>query len=305
MHLIRSFLLPRPVQAAYLGLLLGVLAAAPMEAQGPPEIFPNGAVNAASFRPSDFPGGRAAPGAIISIFGRNFGPPDPVAAGQLPLPVELGPLRTRVMINGSEQCRLFFVSEGQINCQLPENLSGDQVRLRVMTTEGQSDEILLPLGPAGFGLFTMNRNGRGPLVAQNFTGDPDPQRRFQLNGPGMPAQGDQILVLWGTGLGPTNPPVQAGTGAPGQAPAVNQPEVWVGNVRAQVQYAGRAPGFAGLDQIQVAIPPDAPRGCAVPVRLQLGDQVSNIGTLLLARAKGRAKIPRKPSSPGRATALLF
>jgi uncharacterized protein (TIGR03437 family) len=258
-------------------------------AQEPPEIFPNGVVNAASFTPPDFPGGGVAPGAIISIFGENLGPADAVTSTSLPLQTRLGPLETRVRINDSFDCPLFFVSSGQINCQLPENLAGDQIRLRVHTRLGESEQLTVRLRERSFGLFTMNSNGNGPLVAQNFRQGADPQNRFQLNRPDTPGQRNQIMILWGTGLGPTNPPVQAGEAAPPEAPAVNRPEVWVGNARAQVHYAGRAPGFAGLDQIQFTIPEDAPEGCAVPIRLQLQDQTSNIGTVAIWREQARCR----------------
>jgi len=266
--------------------LTALIASSSLPAQGPPEISDNGVVNAASFRPPDFPGGAVAPGSIVSIFGRGLGPGDPVGNSGLPLPTQLGPQETKVVVNDVERCHLFFVSERQINCQLPHNLLGERVRLRVMTTAGMSEEISIPLAQAGFGLFTMNANGRGPLVAQNFMEDPDPARRFRLNGPDRPAQRRQIIVLWGTGLGPTQPAVQAGQGAAGQTPAVNQPQVFVGNRAAVVQYAGRAPGFAGLDQIQFPIPDDTPFGCAVPVRLQLGTQVSNMGSIAIGPGDG-------------------
>jgi uncharacterized protein (TIGR03437 family) len=279
-----------------IGLLaVAALTASNLPAQGPPEVFPGGVVNAASFRPPDFPGGHLAPGAIISIFGRGLGPQAGAGAPGFPLPTELGPLQTRVRINDMEQCRLLFVSDGQINCELPPDLirdqDRDQIRLRIITNLGESDEIVVPFGRYGFGLFAMNGKGRGPLVAQNFTGAADPQQRYRLNRPDEPAEPGQIMVLWGTGLGPTDPPVQAGQPVPGQALAIHQPEVWVGGFQAQVQYAGRAPGFAGLDQIQFVMPEDAPAGCAVPIHLQIRDQdrlhVSNVGTVALTRDRDR------------------
>lgn len=246
-------------------------------AQGP-IIFSNGVVNGASFRPPDFPGGNLVPGSIVSLFGQNLGPGEPALSPGPNLPSQLGPLQTRVRLNDAVDCPLFYASSGQVNCQLPPDLAGSQVRLRVITSSGQSNEMTVPLGPFGLGLFTRNSNGRGPLLASNDTGDPDPGRRFQLNGPDFTARPGQTLTLWGTGLGPTNPQVPGGQGATGQAPAVNQPSVFIGDRPAQVQYAGRAIGFAGLDQINVVIPPDAPPGCAVPLRIQLGNQVgSNSG----------------------------
>ena len=261
-------------------LLTLVLSPSKLAAQGP-LIFPNGAVNGASFRPPDFPGGAVAPGSLVSIFGQGLGLREPVVAGGFPLPTQLGPLQTRVRINDTADCPLFFISEGQINCQLPDDLAGTQIRLRVINSAGPSNEITVPLGPFGFGFFTRNGNGRGLMVGSNFTDDPDPARRFQLHGPETPARPGQVLLLWGTGLGATLPRIPAGQPSPSSAAAVIQPQVFIGDRPAQVQYAGRAPGFAGLDQIQAVIPPDAPAGCAVPVRIQLGNQISNTGTIAI------------------------
>lgn len=267
-------------------------------AQGLPAIAPNGVVNAASYRPMDFPGARLAPGALVSIFGAGLGPQAGVQAGAFPLPTELGPLRTRVLLNDTEQCRLLYVQENQINCQLPEPLGGDRLRLRVITDQGQSDEIDVPFGPHGFGFFSGAGTGRGPLLAHNFQDMPDPQQRFQLNGADRPARWNQPVIFWGTGLGPTNPPVQAGEQVMEQSRAMTQARVFVGGVEAEVQYAGRAPGFAGLDQVQIVIPSDAPEGCAVPIRLHQADFVSNIGTVAIGNGAGRCLDPIEPILSG-------
>ncbi len=257
-------------------LLLGVPT---VFAQGPPEIFDNGATNGASFRPPDFPGGHMASGSIISIFGRNFHSGDSVSSMGFPLPTELGPLGTRVLVNGAAQCPLFFVSETQINCQLPFGPAADQVRLRVVNSSGESNEISVQMRPIGFGMFAVNQNSRGPLVISNISDDPDPAKQFQPHNPESPARPGQFVVFWGSGLGPSEPAVPAGQAAAGPAPALQQPRVLIGDRPAQVTYAGRAPNFAGLDQINVIVPEDAPLGCAVPVRVEIGDQVSNIGTM--------------------------
>jgi uncharacterized protein (TIGR03437 family) len=225
----------------------------------------------------------------MSIFGLGLGPQAGVEASQFPLPEELGPLQTRVRINDQLMCRLLYVSATQINCQLPAGLAGNRIRVRVLTTAGQSGEVDAPFGPNGFGLFTRARNGRGPLLAQNFEDAPNPQNRFRLNAGDNSARPGQIMVLWGTGLGDTNPPVGDGEPTPGESPAIEAPEVFVGGLRAQVQYAGRAPTYAGLDQIQIVLPPNVTEGCAVPVLLRQRDRTSNIGTVAINRTQSRCR----------------
>lgn len=166
-----------------------------MSAQGPPVISPNGVVNGASYRSPAFPGGNVVGGSLISIFGQELGPQAGVHAGQFPLPEELGPLMTRVRVQDQDHCRLLYVSDTQINCQLPADLVQDHIRLRVITTLGQSDEIEVPVGPHGFGFFTMAGNGRGPLAAQNFVDAPDPMNRYRLNAGDNPGRPGQIMVM--------------------------------------------------------------------------------------------------------------
>lgn len=250
-----------------------------LSAQGPPTLADGGAVHAGTFRPANFPGGGLAPGMIVALFGEDFHTGAPVAGETLPLPVRLGELATGVIVNGAIDCPLFFVSEGQINCQLPHGLTGATVRIKVVTNQGESAEIELPLHPAMPGMFTANRNGRGAAAASNIVADGDMAGAFRRHGADAPVRAGQPLALWCTGLGNTEPPIPAGEPASGPAPAVQQPRVFVGDVEAQVLYAGRAPGFAGLDQINIVVPEDAPLGCAVPVRVEAEQGVGHIGTI--------------------------
>lgn len=237
-----------------------------------PAVSPNGVVNAAGFLPTDFPGGAIVPGSIISIFGSNLGPAIPVQASSFPLPTELG--GTEVIVE-NQRCFLIFVSAQQVNCVLPGDLTRDRVRLFLRTRDRdqlrESVPVDVPLAAASVAIFTQNGNGRGPAAALNLrggTGGP-----YDLNGPRSVARQGQVVLLFGTGLGETNPPAPAGLPSVGLAPSAAQPSVWIGGVAAQIQYAGRAPGFAGLDQIQIVIPPNAPEGCAVPVRLRIRDRI--------------------------------
>src|SRR5690606_13295011 len=94
-----------------------------------------------------------------------------------------------------------------------------------------------------------------------------------LNATTASARPGQVVVLWGTGLGAVDggddrPPGE--TGAVVDLQASSQVEVWVGGARAtNILYAGRSPGFAGLDQINFIVPPDAARGCYSPVWIKV------------------------------------
>ena len=81
------------------------------------------------------------------------------------------------------------------------------------------------------------------------------------------------MALYLTGLGATQ-----ATG--GLEWAILQPEVWVAGIQARVLYAGRAPGFPGLDQINFIVPEGLRAGAAELV-VRSGARSSNVTTIAL------------------------
>jgi uncharacterized protein (TIGR03437 family) len=70
------------------------------------------------------------------------------------------------------------------------------------------------------------------------------------------AKPGDVLILWGTGFGPTNPPVAAGIQVPADGKIYNASPVTIriGTVDAQVFGAALAPTFAGLYQVAIQVP---------------------------------------------------
>ena len=105
-----------------------------------------------------------------------------------------------------------------------------------------------------------------------------------------PARVGDVLQIYGIGLGPTTVAVASGAPAPpypGLAWLTAIPTVGfgagfagIGGVFATPQYYGLSPGSAGLYQINVAVPPGAPKG-DVPVSLIFPGSVSNTVTIAL------------------------
>ena len=58
-----------------------------------------------------------------------------------------------------------------------------------------------------------------------------------------------------------------------------RPEVSIGGAAADVLFAGLAPGFIGLYQVNVRVPAGAPSGNAVGVSLRIGGAESNVVTI--------------------------
>ena len=64
-------------------------------------------------------------------------------------------------------------------------------------------------------------------------------------------------------------------------------------------YIGRSPCCAGVDQLVVRVPRDAPLGCSVPLQVQTNQQtVSNSVTLAIAEDSGSCSDPTNPFGNG-------
>src|SRR6185503_21357227 len=76
------------------------------------------------------------------------------------------------------------------------------------------------------------------------------------------AKPNDVIILWGTGFGPTTPAVAAGRRVPADRTynVANAIEVKIGGVTAEFFGAALPSGFAGLYQIAVRVPPNVADG---------------------------------------------
>lgn len=204
------------------------------QANGQPTI--NAVLNAASYSTS------IAPGSLAAIFGSGLASGQ-LAAASVPLPTQLS--GTVVQIGG-KPAPLYFVSPQQINFQVPFEVTGGTVPLVVIAPGGQSAVLQLVISPTAPALFTRAANGLGRALVFNSS--------FQQAN--APKSGDTI-VLYATGLGVTVPPAQTGAGGSASTP-LNQagvtPSVNIGGKNATVLFAGLAPSFVGVYQLNVVVP---------------------------------------------------
>jgi len=93
----------------------------------------------------------------------------------------------------------------------------------------------------------------------------------------------EIVAVYATGLGVTNPAVRSGEAAPSDplAKVTTPVEATVGGKAAVVHFAGLAPSFVGLYQVNVQIPAAVTPGSAVPLVLYQNGVPSNTVTLAL------------------------
>jgi uncharacterized protein (TIGR03437 family) len=190
-----------------------------------------------------------APDMIVSIYGGMLAESTD-QAGSIPLPTTLG--GAQVLLNGSP-VPLIYVSAIQINAVLPKSASGF-MKLTVQNPAGESS-VNLVVEPAHPAIFTQNDSGTGPAAAID-AGNGMPVSS------GNPLHASDYMELFLTGLGNTT-----------------QPQVSIGTSNCPVTYAGPAPGFAGLDQINCQIPPGLSANPATTLTVTAGGRVSNTATV--------------------------
>jgi uncharacterized protein (TIGR03437 family) len=267
-------------------LILTFLGAASLGAQ--PVIYSGGVVNSAGYLPATSAGGAIAQGSVFSIFGRSLGPPLPSAqAAGFPLSNSLAGVSIQLVHQTGVSFAAIpvFVSDGQINAILPSATPVGLVSVQVTYNNRSSAAEPIKVVRSSFGVFTRNSAGSGPAIAQNFIA-PDQQ---PLNSPAVSALPGQSIVLWGTGLGPIAAPDNA---APPPGNLTEPLELTLAGRPVPVDYAGRSPCCAGVDQINFRIPADAPSGCAVPLAVKMQNGVySNFATIAVNAAGGPCSDP--------------
>lgn len=222
-----------------------VQAAAPA---GAPQISDGGVVNAADDRAA------FSPGMFMSIYGGGFA--DAVSpAYPAPLPANIAGTSVEIIDNGQNgqvvNAPMFFAAPGQINAELPFNLVGP-LQVRIRTSRGVSDLVNIGLLSSAPKLFTTTLDGLGQAIAVHSD--------FNLITAANPAHHNETIVLYLTGLGAVSPSLPAGAGG-GDGSAgnplnvvVTTPTVTVAGLPATVRWAGLAPYYPGLYQLNVTLP---------------------------------------------------
>jgi uncharacterized protein (TIGR03437 family) len=218
---------------------------------------PTGVVSNASRAPTPNP---IAPLQIVELYGSNLAPRNgqPTA---LPLPTVLEGVS--VAVNG-QLAPLFFVSSGQVNIQVPSDVSGVQATIQVNNNGNRSNEVIIPVARTSPGIYAYSdTQSANRAIITHADG--------QLVTPQNPARPEEVVIIYLTGLGALNPPVASGAANPSNPlPRAADSQIQIlfgGEAATRVDYIGGAPFFAGLNQINVTVPATAPIGPNIPVAI--------------------------------------
>jgi len=215
--------------------------------------------------------GALAPNTVGTIYGTNLSYETGTASGNA-VHTELAGVGVTV---GGVRAALYYVSPGQVNLVIPSMLRGPEAEL-VLTLEGKAGPVVkIPLQEAAPALFQW---GEKTVVATRPDWTP-------ITG-AAPVRPGEWVILFATGLGETVPETVWGQRPPGAAPLrrLSEFRVMLGGAVLEsdrISYAGVAPGFPGLYQINLKLPeqlPDDPE-----IRIALGAQISPAGLRLPVR----------------------
>ncbi len=224
-----------------------------------PYVSTGSVLNAASLTPSV---DRVAPGSIISIFGDQLASETLTATS--PLPLSLASTQVRL---GTTALPLFYVSPNQINALVPPGIQLNSSTSLVVTTSGrQSIPVpIIPL-PTDPGIFS------GAVVSASGV----------AIGPSSPAQLGDTIIIYCTGLGTVNESLDPTLPAPTDHTVRTLAAVSVflrgmdGSwVSSYVSFAGLAPGYSGLYQVNVQIPNNSAIGDDISLYIAAGNMQSN------------------------------
>jgi uncharacterized protein (TIGR03437 family) len=240
-----------------------------LPAPGPPVI--TSVLNAASFQPG------IEAGSWVMIQGTNLAN---IYPGQTwttadfagnNLPTQLAGVS--VAIDG-KPAFVEYISPTQINVQAPADTATGTVNVVVTNNGAASPPATAQLQTVAPALFMTPAHNAIASVLPTYT----PVTST------APAKPGDMVVLWGTGFGPTTPPVPAGTIVTGAPVMSTPPVVTVGGVQVPVISSVLTTGTVGLYQITIQLPANVATGTPA-VQASIGGLQTQSGVTLFAGAQ--------------------
>ena len=224
-----------------------------------------------------------APSSLASIFGATFASSTVsatlTATGQLPTTLA----GASVQVNG-ENSPLIYVSPTQINFVVPDDTTTGVATVVVKTSFGFSIQGTVLVNVSAPGLFALNASGSGPGAILN--GVTNAGAPFLVQTAANAGTDKRTrLTVYGTGI--------RYSGNPDHDSTITNSEITVqahdaaGNSYT-VEFAGAAPGFFGLDQVNLILPAQLDGAGVVSLFVSTPDGSSNTVTFLVNRLPASA-----------------
>jgi uncharacterized protein (TIGR03437 family) len=247
-----------------------LVVAPPAPAPPPPPVV-SSVVNGASFQPG------VAANSWVTIKGSNLASQtgdwtNAIVNGKLP-----ATLNGVSVSMGGKPAYIYFTSPVQLNVLAPD-LPPGPVTVTVTTAGGTSSGSTATASQYGPAFFPWP--GNQPVATrQDFSFAVKPGTF-----PGattVAAKPGDVIILWATGFGPTNPAAPAGVAVPSDKiyGTATSPTVTINGSAVIVFGAALAPGSAGVYQIAIQVPNTLADG-DYPIQASIGGVQSPAGTIL-------------------------
>jgi uncharacterized protein (TIGR03437 family) len=223
-----------------------------------------------------------APDSLVAAFGANLAT---VVRGAetLPLPTELAgtTVTVRDSQGTSKLAPLLFVSPNQVNYVMPSGLADGIATITIKNGDGLTVESVSEISAVAPGLFAADSSGKGAAAAlvvrvrENGEQIYEPVWRFDAEAKtfvllpiDLRNSTEQVyLVLFATGIR--------------HLTALQDVTVRIGETEMPATYAGPAPRYEGLDQLNVLLPPGLRGYGEQSVVLRVKDKTTNAVKILL------------------------
>ena len=224
-------------------------------------------VSAASGEP-----GALAPNTLASIYGARLSFTEralqfsDIQAGQLPV---LLPYTGVQVLLGGRYAPLYYVSPTQVNFLIPSDVKPGEVPLQLIREGTAGPAVRVTLRQAAPALFQLDGT---TVVASHLD--------YSLVAEQTPARPEEWVILWATGLGEVTPRADP-LFIPRQAASLEQMRSFcvlldhVPVAADRIGYAGLAPGWGGLYQVNLRVPGGL--GPNPEIRLAAGEEASRPG----------------------------
>jgi uncharacterized protein (TIGR03437 family) len=264
-------------------LILGALAAVAQ-----PTVVDGGVLNGASFaKDPDGKGSAVAVGSLVSIFGTGLAT-TLAHADSIPFSTSLGGVSVTF---GGVAAPLSDTIPGQLsqlNAQIPFGVlaAGQQSgQVNVVVTVGNQSSAPKPVSivQAAPGIFSIPAGaGNAVLITSDGKIAAPPSAAVSQVYPTRAIGRGEGAFFYAAGLGPVTPPLKEGTIDLNQLHNAALPVVTVGGITASVAFAGAAPQFPGVYQVNITIPQNAPTGDAVTLQIQSGSSPTSTAAVTIA-----------------------